>query len=71
MHLLKCKHRSVLDDACTQGSSTTAPSHTTTNQDSTTHSSSLATLVIENVFCAEQHDEGDFNAAANVAKKAR
>ena len=69
MHLLKCNHRRLPDDACTQGSSTTAPPHTTTNQDSTTQSSLLATLVIENVFFAEQQYEGDFNAAANVASE--
>ena len=69
MHLLKCKNRSVPNVACTQGSSTTAPPHSTTNQDSTTHCSPLTTLVIDNVFRGEQRDEGDFNAAANVARE--
>ena len=59
IHLLKCKHRSVPDDSRTPDGSTTAQLDTL----------SLETLVMDNVMCAEQQHEGDFDAAAHIARQ--
>ena len=59
MHLLKCKHRSVRDDSRNPDGSTTTQLDTL----------SLETLVIENVMCAEYQHEGDFDAAADIARE--
>ena len=59
MHLLKCNHHSVPDGSRSLDGSSTTQLDTLW----------LETLVIENVMCAEQQHEGDFDAAADISRE--